>query len=276
MITVIKILEDKNMVINKWNPKKHVFKDNSGLNHTRVKNKLKIKLRDNLKSTFIFVSLLYIFASLPLTMVFLGSDRLRFTYFEIISQVVAQVKPLKYVFIGDSITKAGNNWGWELERNPAISKNLAVNGYTTKQIRAKLSEALGYNPRYIFILAGTNDSRNKNITVEQTINEYELLLDTFTGHNSQPVITLVPLQSQSFESANVKVKQINQALSQIANERQIALIDLNPVVAPDGYLLAQYSNDGVHFTEAAYQVWRNKINNFLTQANPISSANENS
>lgn len=241
-------------------------------NHLKInqKNKQRLDYKFSLKYVLSIIFLLYIFISLPLTLAFLASDRLRFTYFEIVAQVAAQVKPLKYVFIGDSITKAGNNWGWQLEKNPGISKNLAVNGYTTQQVRTKVSEALGYNPRYIFILAGTNDSRNQNITVEQTIKEYQQLLDTIAGHDSQPVITLVPFQSQQFATANIKVRQINQALRQIAQERQIVLIDLNPIVAPEGNLLPSYTNDGVHFTETAYQVWREKINNFLTQDDSIS------
>ncbi|MEL6927861.1 MAG: GDSL-type esterase/lipase family protein [Cyanobacteria bacterium J06600_6] len=249
------------MIIKNWNVQNSADQGNH-------QGKLKIQPKYSLRFAFISILLLYSLVSLPLTAVFLVSDRLRFTYFEIIAGGIAQIEPLKYVFIGDSITKAGDNWGWQLEQNPSISKNLAVNGYTTRQVRTKVSEALGYSPRYLFILAGTNDSRNQNITIEQTIREYEQLLDTVAEHNTQPIITLVPLQSQQYQSANIKVEQINQALNEIAQERQITLIDLNPIIAPEGYLLSQYTNDGVHFTEAAYQVWRHKINDFLTtQAN---------
>lgn len=207
--------------------------------------------------------IIYFVFTLPLAIAFIFSRQIRFIYFEVLAGQLARERALKYVFIGNSMTRGGENWGWELERNPLISKNLAVNGNTTKQISVQVKEALIYDPNYVFIMAGTNDAHSSNISVEQTIDDYQRLLAKFNAHNSVPVITLVPFQGKQYPEANIKVKKINQELAKIARKQQINTINLNPILAPNNYLLPQYTYDGVHFTEKAYQVWRNQINNLL-------------
>ena len=207
--------------------------------------------------------IIYFVSTLPLTIAFIFSKQIRFIYFDVLAGQLARKKALKYVFIGNSMTRGGENWGWELERNPLISKNLAVNGNTTKQISVQVKEALIYDPNYVFILAGTNDAHSSNISVKQTIDDYQRLLAKFSAHDSVPVITLVPFQGKQYSEANLKVKKINQELVKIALKQKIATINLNPILAFNNYLLPQYTYDGVHFTENAYRIWRDKINNFL-------------
>lgn len=216
------------------------------------------------KQTASYSIAIYFILTLPLAIAFGVSHKIRFIYFEVLAGQLARTRNLKYVFIGDSMTRGGENWGWKLEKNPFISKNLGVNGNTTKQIAVQVKEALNYHPDYIFILAGTNDAHSSKIGVEETISEYRQLLDKFKTHSSTPVITLVPFQGKEYVAANNKVEKINRELEIIARQQNIATINLNPVLAPDNYLLPQYTYDGVHFTEQAYEVWREKINDLLS------------
>lgn len=216
-----------------------------------------------IRNTLVLAILGYILVSLPLVMVFLFSKYWRFSYFEIITERSAEILPLEYIFVGDSITKGGDNWGFKLVRNPFISKNLAENNYTTNQIVSLVNQALKYSPNYVFIMAGTNDVISGDIEVQQTLHHYQALLDKFARSKSVPIITLIPLQQDI--KRNAQINQINSGIKLLAKARSIYVIDLNESIAPLGYLEPKFTIDGVHFSEAAYEIWLNEIEKILSQ-----------
>ncbi|WP_036477645.1 GDSL-type esterase/lipase family protein [Myxosarcina sp. GI1] len=209
-----------------------------------------------LRRVLILITFIYLIFSLPILVVFILSENFRFAYFEKITDSSSKIFTLKYVFVGDSITKNGGNWSLKLEGNPFISKNIAVNNYTTNQITLLVEQALGYSPNYVFIMAGTNDSISNEIKVDQTIQNYKALLKKF-DRKTIPIITLVPLQQDN--TINKKINQINYGIKRLAKIKNIHIIDLNQYIAPSGYLLEKFTIDGVHFSNAAYQIWLDEI-----------------
>jgi lysophospholipase L1-like esterase len=176
------------------------------------------------------------------------------------------VPPPRYVFCGESSTAGGRNWGFRLEGNLLNSMNLAGNGYTASQIFNQVSIALNYKPDYVFIMAGTNDVLQKDFSPSNTIKEYENIIQAFKGTKTIPVFTLIPLTSSKDVNINKHIKILNSQLDSLLKSQGITTIDLNPYLAPSGYLSKEYTTDGVHLSEAGYKIWVREVkkNNFIS------------
>jgi len=199
---------------------------------------------------------MYVIVTVPFMTVFIKNDYARFVYMETVSHWYSRIRPPSYVFIGDSITAGGRNWGWRLHGNPLASRNLAGNGYTTAQIASQVKIALAYSPDYVLVMAGTNDILN-GAPPEVAVREYRKLLQSFAGTAAQPIITLMPHQASS--AYQETTEEFNRAIRDLATGMEVEWLDLNPKIAPSGQLLPQYSTDGVHFSDAAYRVWCEEI-----------------
>ena len=108
--------------------------------------------------TFRWFLVLWLVLTLPIVTVLTINSWSRSVFLETLAHWRSKVFPLKYVFVGDSITAGGRNWGWRLWDNPLAARNMAGNGYTVWQIEGQVRDAIAkYHPKVIFILAGTND-----------------------------------------------------------------------------------------------------------------------
>ena len=205
--------------------------------------------------------LLWLVLTLPVVMVLVINSQTRFVFFETLAHWRSKVLPLKYVFVGDSITAGGRNWGWRLWHNPLAARNLAGNGYTVWQIEGQVGTAINqYHPKVIFMLAGTNDLLGRG-GVDQAISDYHDVLHTIQDAHTKLIITLVPYEKTGAKTADIT--KFNNELEQLCREDKIEYVDLNPVIAPAGNLLPQYTVDGIHFTEATYSVWCKKLHEVL-------------
>src|SRR5687767_6751546 len=89
------------------------------------------------------------------------SSHLRFTYVQTLARWLAKAVPPETVFIGDSITAAGQSF------NDLRSINLASNGLQTYQIAGEIPKALSFKPRHIAVMAGTNDAGEGPIDAQE-------------------------------------------------------------------------------------------------------------
>lgn len=212
-------------------------------------------------------ALVYLIVSLPILAVLARSEYLRFVFLETIVHWYGKVHPVPYVFIGDSITAGGRNWGFRLTGNPLNARNLAASGYTTRQIHALVGTALSYRPRYVVLMSGTNDILQLQIDapgIEATEarlavvdREYQRMLDDISCGGATPIVTLVPYTRNG--TANALITQLNLRIRSAAEIRKAPVVDLNKTIAPDGTLLVQYSLDGVHLAPDAYDIWGRKV-----------------
>jgi lysophospholipase L1-like esterase len=148
-----------------------------------------------------------------------------------------------------------------LERNPLISRNLAGNGYTARQIYSQVKSGLKDKPRFILIMAGTNDILQEDFNLGNSIKEFEKIFNLFADRKPVPIITLVPFTNKKL--LNQKIYLLNLKIKSLATSKGISIIDLNPYIAPSEYLTSQYTVDGVHLSEDAYKVWDKEIRKHL-------------
>jgi lysophospholipase L1-like esterase len=195
--------------------------------------------------------------TLPVVALLAVNEYARFILSEMANHYVSKFAHLKYVFIGDSIGAEGGNWGWRISGNPFTSRNLCCSGYTVHQVRLLSDRALAYHPRWVFVMAGSNDILDENYDLERMLREYRLMLDELERGEAKPVVTLAPHTAKGEHAAEINA--FNAALRQLCAEQSVPVVDLNPVIAPDGKLLPQFTTDGIHFTKAALVIWVSQI-----------------
>lgn len=196
-----------------------------------------------MKRTLVF---LYFVISLPILALCL-TDGVRFALTNKVAELSARVVPPKVVFVGDSITAGGRGW-FGLAR-PLGTVNLARVGFELRQMHPLMKTASEYRPRHVAFMGGSNDVAAGR-TDEEIIRDFAELLP----HAS--IVTLIPLQKP--ENAE-RIERLNARMRSLAEARALPVIDLNPLIADGGALKAEYTTDGLHFSDAAYALWRREL-----------------
>ncbi len=204
----------------------------------------------------------YLVITLPLLALFLCNPHCRNTFLNIASHYRSKLDSVRSVHIGDSITAGGGHWSLRLYGLPFDAINLAGNGYTVAQIRNQVSVALTYKPEMISVLGGTNDVLDPRFDLDYTMQQYDKLLSEIETTGVKCIVTLTPYQTN--QSKLKMITAINKKLIDLATLYGCATINLNPEIAPDGVLLPQYTSDGTHLSEAAYDIWADRIADLMT------------
>lgn len=169
------------------------------------------------------------------------------------------------VFIGDSITRGGGLWGLRIGRYDFTVWNYAHDGFMTRQVLVLAKQVAAARSRVAFVMAGTNDPDQENgrEAAIQSAHYYFELLDTLIKANVEPVIQLTIYRQDDPNTGFID--ELNAMLVAYAKEHNLKIIDLNRVLAPKKSLLPKYSLDGVHLTEAAYDVWAEEVQRVLSE-----------
>jgi len=114
----------------------------------------------------------------------MGSDQR-----ELVLDYVAKVVPPRLVFLGDSNTAGGGNWGWRVLGNPISAINLGVNNYTIRQVAFMVPRAAEYRPSVVAVMAGTNDILANHASVEQIRRDFDFLMDALARVHEESIVT---------------------------------------------------------------------------------------
>ena len=204
----------------------------------------------------------YVLSTLPLLTLFLWNRTCQNTFLNLSAHYRSRIFPLTTVHIGDSFTaRGGGYWSTYIGGLPLDAYNLAGNGYTVEQIKHQVAKALAYSPACICVMGGTNDLYDQRYDVDYTIAAYRDLLKEIKNADVFCIVTLIPYQNSN--QKQLQIDELNRRITAIAEEHDCAVIDLNPILAPDGILLSKYTTDGTHLTYAAYYVWGSEIKRHL-------------
>lgn len=176
------------------------------------------------------------------------------------------------VFLGDSrteglqlysgITTGTFFWEWGMsvfKVDDTGHRKVAVNGENMT-----LMEALSTGTwNKVYIMLGINDLGYPAQSYQKALAE---VVDQVREIQSDAVIYLqtMPPVNESMAQANgiayyinnENVKAFNEAITQVAQEKQVVLLDTASCLTDSqGQLPADMSSDGVHFKKAGYQTW---------------------
>ncbi|WP_165764767.1 SGNH/GDSL hydrolase family protein [Winogradskyella aurantia] len=219
-----------------------------------------------MKKIFRYLLVIYFIISLPITVVFIKNEYIRFIFHEVLVEWYSKINNIDIVFIGDSNVAAGRSFSSYIDVGFFSTKNLGQNGNTLVQVKATLNKALSYNPQFVIVLAGTNDiflSENGYNNKDLFKDEYSKLIVEILKGNSQPLITLIPYTSNL--QINKHIDIFNSQILNLVSENDIAYIDLNKFISSDGVLLKKYTTDGVHLNNKGLELWGQEIQKALKE-----------
>lgn len=213
---------------------------------------MEITVKKTLSGKVILALVLYGLASSPLVFLLLQSNQYRLETGEELTRKIAHIRPLRYAFLGDSLT-AGRNWGWALGGSPFCALNLGSPGRTISQIQGELDDAMRFNPRLAFVLAGTNDLITGRTDEEMMADYTAFFRHAEELHFRMLIVTSLPFQRSSGEDA--RILGINERLRALVEARGWKFVDLNSAILREPDRSGLYLEDGVHFSPRMYGLW---------------------
>lgn len=171
----------------------------------------------------------------------------------------------RIVFLGDSITYY-NIWSVDFPEEEVYNEGII--GDTTGMVLDRLDETIALQPGTIFLMIGINDIHT-GLPYEETLANVHQILARLRAECPQArifVASVLPV-SEAFEASknihNEDIANFNRQVSQIAPAFNAVYYDLWPIIAPEGVLTSQYSNDGLHINSDAYVLWAQRISQYL-------------
>jgi lysophospholipase L1-like esterase len=167
----------------------------------------------------------------------------------------------RIVFMGNSITEGWGNICPEFFKNgPYI--NRGISGQTTPQMLVRFRpDVINLKPAVIVILAGTNDIAGN--TGPSTL---EMIMDNLismtelakVNHIKVVLCSVLPVYDYPWKPGLApaeKIVSLNEMIKKYADDNGIIYLDyFSSMVDERKGLKKEYSNDGVHPTEAGYKI----------------------
>jgi lysophospholipase L1-like esterase len=146
------------------------------------------------------------------------------------------------VMLGDSLTQA-IEWS---ESFPELSiVNRGINGDTSAGVLLRLSETEARRPGTVFVMIGINDLL-QGVSEQAVADNCRQILQRLRSSGIKVCIQSVLLPGQGLEPLGERVKVLNGLLSQLAEQSGSSYLDHNPALAPEGFLRADLTYDGIH------------------------------
>lgn len=173
----------------------------------------------------------------------------------------------KAVFMGDSITQ-----GW-WDADPAFfnDNNFAcrgISGQTTTHMLVRMrKDVVDLDPKYVVILAGTNDIAKNNgfIEVDDIYGNIVSMCEIAKANRIRPVIcSVLPVKKYGWRPEVTdcadRIIRLNAMLKEYAKDHKIVYVDYHSAMKDEeNGLPSKWSYDGVHLNGAGYDVIEDMI-----------------
>lgn len=174
----------------------------------------------------------------------------------------------KVVFIGNSITD-----NWASMRPQFFADNnfvgRGISGQTSYQFLVRFREdVVNLSPEAVIINTGTNDVAENTgpYDEDRTFGNILSMVEIAKANGIKVILsTVLPAKefgwNSSIKDAPEKINSLNRRLKEFAKKNKLAFIDYHtPLLAPDNVSLnPAYCNDGVHPTEAGYEIMEQTV-----------------
>jgi len=168
------------------------------------------------------------------------------------------MKAFDLLLLGDSLIDYGD---WPRRLSPHRSTARGVPGEMVEGLFDRLLTAtLAQAPDVIVLMTGTNNLLWGDTAFPMLIDEIVALLTTRYPTAAQVICGLPPFRLPGIDR---QVVTINESLQAIAAGRHCWYCDLyRKFESPNRHL---FENDGVHFSEAGYQIWEKSLQELLNR-----------
>lgn len=164
---------------------------------------------------------------------------------------MAEGRPLRTVFLGDSITAGGD---WEAWFPEYETHNLGISGDTSDGVLARIKDVVDLAPGIVSLLIGTNDL-SQGRSPEYIARNLELLLSDLR-RRLPDVGTLVQSIMPRGATLAADIQEVNRHVQQFAEIMHWPYLDLWPALGTEeGDLKPEFTRDGLHLTSTGYEAW---------------------
>ncbi len=139
---------------------------------------------------------------------------------------------------------------------PFAVLNLASGGATLMEIAGQIHRAREIPAGWLLIDGGLNDLLFDGAGPERIEADFRALLRRLSG-NQKVIVTLMPYVADPAQSA--RIDAANARIARLCAERGLLSIDLNPLIARDGVRMSDMTDDGLHFSGKAEQIWLDAV-----------------
>ena len=161
----------------------------------------------------------------------------------------------KLVFVGDSIVEGGDWAAWFPDDDVV---NLGVGGDTVQGLAGRLDEVVAAAPDSIVLLIGTNDFAERRRTVEQVVRGIENTMVALRRDLPGTRLLLTSILPRQAEHA-ARIKDANRHLRKFSATVRAQYLDLWPALADGDELRDDFTEDGLHLTDAGYEAWLTEL-----------------
>lgn len=167
----------------------------------------------------------------------------------------------QFIFIGDSLIEFFN---WQKRFPNRKIYNYGSAGETAEGLLARLPGIISrvQSPELVMIMTGTN-----NLAMEDYgfLFTYEKIINLLQKHYPEAAIIMTSLLPIDLSFLGEAVPRINKRLQKIARENGVTFLDLYSLFLDQDLkpVRAYYEFDGVHLSEAGYEVWAKTLENTI-------------
>jgi lysophospholipase L1-like esterase len=168
----------------------------------------------------------------------------------------------QYVVVGDSLG-AQCPWGRGLATRPFGVLNLATGGATLREIGGQILRARSIRTRFLLVNGGLNDLLLDDAPLGRIESDIEALLRR-VDPGLRVVVTLMPYVADAAVAG--RIDEANAFFRRLAEQRGCLILDLNPQLSCGGRRLPEMTNDGLHFSALADQIWLDAMRRQIAEA----------
>ena len=176
--------------------------------------------------------------------------------------------PLKLnqiIFLGNSITAEGGDWGERL--NYSNIRNRGISGDVTDGVLARINEIIYFKSKAVFLLIGINDLWNFSPDtpspeyIGKNIIKIADKINIGSPKTQVYIQTILPTSRKTYTS---RIEKINNLIRSKSTKFDYVVIDLHPHFANKDGLIKEYlTTDGIHLNSNGYKVWADVIKPFI-------------
>ena len=163
-----------------------------------------------------------------------------------------------WVFVGDSITARAY---WH-ELFPDVSvANRSIGGDITIGVLNRMESITNTHAKLALLMIGVNDI-GRGFESKDIVKGQQQIIELLQKAKMKVVVQSVIL-SDGKVLDNQRILDLNTKLKAYCEAKGVLYFDLNAFLAPNGYLLDEYSADGLHLSGPAYRVWQQRLSEFI-------------
>lgn len=167
------------------------------------------------------------------------------------------------VMLGNSLTYR-IHWSELLGRQDVANRGIGSD--ITAGFLHRLQSIVTVKPKICFIEGGINDIFH-GIPADSTLHNISLLADSLRFYGIKVAVNTVAFIAGHHPKAqnyNPVIQSLNEGIRNLAREKNLHLVDLNPEIAENNQLKADcVLSDGIHLTSKAYRVWKKQVEEIL-------------